>query len=48
MADERFGGSNGVLFTNVRIIDGRAKIPTPARSSSRGIGSVKSLEARPA
>ena len=27
MADERFGGSNGVVFTNVRIIDGSGENP---------------------
>src|ERR1700729_1882893 len=36
MADERFGGSNGVVFTNVRIIDGSGENPYTGEISVQG------------
>ena len=36
MADDRFGGSNGVVFTNVRIIDGSGENPYTGEVTVQG------------
>ena len=36
MADERFGGSNGVIFTNVRILDGSGDYPYTGEVAVQG------------
>jgi imidazolonepropionase-like amidohydrolase len=36
MADDRFGGSNGVVFTNVRIIDGSGENPYTGEVAVQG------------
>ena len=36
MADERFGGSNGVIFTNVRILDGSGDYPYTGEVAIQG------------
>ncbi len=36
MADERFGASNGVMFTNVRIIDGSGENPYTGEVAVQG------------